>query len=364
MAIQGKNALANLLNGTDPPSQGSSVKKAVKKDNSGFDAALGMALFAHPSFVPPPYPITNGARDKGVLADKASVLAASSSSGGDNAPRVTDYGVRQSLAQNLAIDNGSTAGPRSAVHAAIASFEDFAASLPADGNAPLAARSGQRQTSAVDLVAGGAPSPSAAVSISLEGTGSSPASTEPADNPHGLPASDPKPLEDSYGLPVSDPRPLDDSHGLPVGDLKPLDDPHGLPVSDLKPLFSQSDNHLQSTTGDAAASATRQGGPAIGNKAVDQGLPSKPVTEFPAHDVGRTIGSKAPSAASVLNLTDTTAPTSHAQERTLHVEAPAASAFDGSQPKPAVPRANAPDAEKGMAVTRLGGQPSADASGR
>ncbi len=360
MDVQGKNALANLLNGADPPSQGSLVKK---DDDGGFDAALGMALFAHPSFVLPPNQITDAGRDRVETPDQAALLAGTSAVAGDNTPRATDYDVRQSLAQNLVIDNGDTAGPRPAA-AATASFEDFAASLLADGNAPLTARSGERQTSVIDLVAGGAPSPSAAVSVSLEGTSSSPAGTEPADDPRGLTVSDPKPLDDPRGLTVDDLKPMDDSRGLPVGDLKPLGDSRGLPVDDSESLFSQSDNHLQSTTGDAAASATRQVGPAIGDKALHQGLPSKPVTELPAHDVSRTIGGKAPGAGSVLNLTGPTAPTSHAQERTLHVEAPAAPAFEGSQPKPAAPRANAPDAEKGMAVTRLGGQPSADASGR
>jgi len=132
-------------------------------------------------------------------------------------------------------------------------------------------------------------------------------------------------------------KPVDDPHGLPVGDPKPLDDPHGLPVSDPKPLVPQSDNHLQSTTGDAASFAPRQAGHVIGSKAPD--------------DRG-------------LNLTVSVAPTSRAQERASHVEAPVAPAFDGSQPKPVAARAHGPAAKKGMAETRLGGQPGADAPGR
>ena len=305
MDVQGKNALANLLNGADPPSQGLLVKK---DDDGGFDAALGMALFAHPSFVPPPNQITDGSRDRVATPDQASLLAGPSAVAGDNAPRVTDYGVRQSLAQNLAIDNGDTAGSRSAA-AATASFEDFAASLPADGNAQLAARSGERQTSAIDLVAGGAPSPSAAVSVSFERFGGDSVSAAPADNPRGL----------------------------PVGDPKPLDDPHGLPVGDPKPLVPQANNSPQSTTGDAAASVPREAGHVAARKAPDDGA---------------------------LDLTVSVAPTSRAQERALHAEAPATPASDRSQPKPAAARTNGPAAERGVAETRLGGQPGADASGR
>lgn len=349
MAIQGKNALANLLNGADPPAQGSSARKAVNKDDSGFDAALGMALFAHPSFVPPSNPITDGARDKGALADKTSALAVPSPSGGDSASQIADYGVRQSLGQNPAIDNNDTAGPRYAA-AAIAAFENFAASSPTDGNTPSAARAGEGRTPTIDLVAGDAPSPSVAVSVSPEGTGNSPDGAQSADDPAGVPAHDPKPPEGSYGVPASDPKPLEGSYGLPV--------------RDPKPLVSESDNLPRPTTGDAIASVARPVGLTIGNEAIDPGLPSKPVTGLRAHDVGRTISGKAPGGGSVLNLTDTTAQTAGTGELPSHVEAPAAPAFDGSQPKSAAARANAPDAEKETTVTGLGGQPSADASGR
>ena len=334
MVVQGKNALANLLNGADPPSEGPLVKK---DDDGGFDVALGMALFAYPPFVAPPNPTTNGAPDKGALADKTSVLAAPSPSGGDNALQVTDYGVRQSLAQNLPTDNGDTAGSRSAAAAPTVSFEDLVASLPTDGSAPLAAHSGERQTPAFDLAAGDSPSPSAAVSVSFQRFGGSSGSAEPADDPHGLPASDSKPLDDSHGLPVGDLKPMDDSRGLPVGDPNPSDDARGLPVGDPGPSISESNNPPQSTTGDIPASAPREGGHVIRSKAPDD---------------------------SVLNLTGSSAPTFRARERAPHAEGPATQASAGSQPKTAASRANAPVAGSGPDANRLAGQPVAGASDR